>query len=82
MSRIDFLILAILEDNNARSRTSSMSLREIADTEAFGCKENTIFKSLKKSEKKGYVATGLKDGHANTYFITKLGAAYLQKEKE
>lgn len=82
MNRISFIVLAILKSNDAFSRTSAMSIKEIVDSEELGCKENTLFKKLKKFQQDGYVDLGLKEGHANTYFLTEQGAAYLEKEKE
>jgi Fe2+ or Zn2+ uptake regulation protein len=59
-----------------------MSIQEIADTEDFGYKPNTIYKTVKKFEKRGFVCAGLKEGRANTFFITSAGCAFLDSEME
>ncbi len=58
-----------------------MTVQEIASAEEFGLKENTIFKKIKDFERSGYVNCGLKEGRANTYFITKQGCECLEKER-
>lgn len=65
----------------ATSRLSSMTVREIASAEDFGLKENTIFKKIKDFEKSGYIGRGLKEGRADTYFITPEGCGCLEKER-
>ena len=57
MNRLGFIILSILSRNEATSRLSSMTVREIACAEEFGLKENTIFKKIKDFEKSGYIIT-------------------------
>lgn len=81
MNRLGFIILSILSRNEATSRLSSMTVREIACAEEFGLKENTIFKKIKDFEKSGYISRGLKEGRADTYFITPEGCECLNKER-
>lgn len=81
MDRLGFIILSILWKVGATNRLSSMTVKEIATSEDFGLKENTIFKKLKYFEKSGYIDRGLKEGHADTYFITSAGSEYLEKER-
>ncbi len=81
MNRLGFIILSILRKNEATDRLSGMTVYEIASAEAFGMKDNTIFKKLREFERSGYVSRGLKEGRANTYFITKLGCEGLEKER-
>jgi len=60
-----------------------MSVREITETEEdFGYKENTIFKKIKEFEKSGYIRRGLKEGRADTFYITAAGREFLEREKE
>ena len=73
MNRSGFIILSILRASEATSRLSSMTVREIVSSENFGLKENTIFKKIKDFEQSGYVSRGLKEGRADTYFITPKG---------
>lgn len=58
-----------------------MTVREIATAEEFGLKENTIFKKIKDFENSGYIGRGLKEGRADTFFITPEGCKYLEKER-
>lgn len=44
-------------------------------------KENTIFKKVQDFEQSGYIGRGLKEGRANTFFITEDGLSYLEKER-
>lgn len=81
LDRLDFVILSILKNNGAVNRLSSMTIREVACAEDFGWKENTIFKKIRDFETSGHVGRGLKEGRANTYYITPEGCGYLEKER-
>ena len=81
MNRLGFIILSVLRANGATSKLSSMSVREIAQTEDFDQKENTIFKKIKDFEQSGYVGRGLKEGRADTFYITPEGCECLEREK-
>lgn len=81
MNRLGFIILSILQKNGAINRPSGMTIREIVSSEDLGLKENTIFKKIKNFEQSGYVSRGLKDGRADTYFITPEGCQCLEKER-
>ncbi len=81
MNRLGFIILSILWNSGATSRLSSMTVREITSAEEFGLKENTIFKKIKNFEQSGYISRGLKEGRANSYYITPEGCKYLEKER-
>lgn len=81
MGRLDFIILLVLEKNQAMDRLSSMTIRDIACAEEFGLKENTIFRKMRNFEQKGYVGRGQKEGRASTYFITPEGRKCLEKER-
>lgn len=77
MSRLDFLILSILDENEANDKRSAMTIREIAEADDFGYKNNTIFKRMGIFEAMGYVLPGYKDGNAKTYYLTKAGKDFL-----
>lgn len=81
LNRLGFIVLSILKQNGAENRLSSMTLREIASAEDFGLKENTIFKKIKDFQASGYVGKGLKEGRADTFFITREGLEMLEKER-
>ena len=81
MNRLGFIILSILRQEGATNKLSSMTVREIASAEEFGIKENTIFKKIKDFEQSGYIGRGLKEGRADTFFITPEGCKCLEKER-
>lgn len=81
LSRLEFLVLSILETNEAISRFTGMTSYEIATADQLGYKENTIYKQLKLFEKNGFVQTGAKDGKSLTFYITDLGKCKLREEK-
>lgn len=81
MNRLGFIILSVLKRNKATDKLSSMTLREIVDTENFGAKDNTIFKKIKFFESSGYIGRGLKEGRADTFYITPEGCRILEKER-
>lgn len=81
MNRLGFLILSILRVNSATNKFSSMTVREITQAEEFDYKENTIFKKVKDFENSGYIKRGLKEGRADTFFITSEGCEFLEREK-
>ena len=58
-----------------------MTVKEIAASEDFGLKENTIFKKIKDFEQSGYISRGLKEGRADTFYITQAGCDCLDKER-
>lgn len=73
MTRLGFLILNVLNTNEAFNGASAMSAYEISDVLNFVYKPDSIYKHLSKFEKSGLVKAGFKDGKANTYFITEKG---------
>ena len=82
MNRLGFLVLSILKANGATNKLYSMSVREITDTEEdCGYKENIIFKKIKEFEQSGYICRGLKEGRADTFFITPEGCEFLERAK-
>lgn len=81
MNRLGFIVLSILSQNGATNKLSSMSVQEISDTEEFGYKPNTIFKKIKEFEDAGYIGRGLKEGRADTFFITDTGREFLEGAK-
>ena len=58
-----------------------MSLKEIMQTEDLDVRENTLFKKLRDYENQGFVKEGMKDGRANTFYITEAGKDFLEQNK-
>ncbi|MEY8518265.1 hypothetical protein AALC25_15455 [Lachnospiraceae bacterium 29-84] len=81
MDRSGFIILSVLERCQAVSRLSGMTVREVAQEEKIGMKCNTVFKKIKAFEMEGYVSRGMKEGRADTFFITQGGRACLEEER-
>ena len=50
-------------------------------TEDLDVRENTLFKKLRDYEIQGYVQKGMKDGRANTFYITDAGKDFLEQNK-
>ena len=82
MNRLGFLVLSVLLTNGADNRMAAMSLKEIMQTEDLDVKENTLFKKLRDYEIQEYVKKGIKDGRANTFYITDAGKEVLEQYKE
>jgi DNA-binding MarR family transcriptional regulator len=82
LNRLGFLIMSVLHVKKATSRLSAMTIREIAEAEELGYKGNTVFKKIKEMEGRGYIGRGLKEGHADTFYITNEGSKFLAMEKE
>lgn len=59
-----------------------MTLKEIVESEDSGYKSNTVSKKLKEFELSGYVCKGLKDGRADTFFITEKGCLALERIRD
>lgn len=81
LNRLGFIILSVLQTVEATNRLSSMIVKEIAASEDLGLKENTIFKKIKDFEKSGYIGRGMKEGRADTFFITPEGCECLERER-
>ena len=79
VNRLGFLVLSVLLANNADNR---MAVKEIMQTEDLDVRENTLFKKLRDYENQGYVKKGMKDGKANTFYITDDGKEFLEQNKK
>ncbi len=82
MNRLGFLILSVLWTNSADNRMAAMTIKEIMQTEDLEVKDNTLFKKLREFELQGYVDKGMKDGRADTFYITDAGQEFLEQNKK
>lgn len=82
MNRLGFLILSVLWTNGADNRMAAMTIKEIMQTEELEVKDNTLFKKLREFELQGYVDKGMKDGRADTFYITDAGQEFLEQNKK
>lgn len=81
LNRCDYVILGILKSKNAIDIMYGQSIYEIKESEKIS-KIGTIYKEVKKLQKFGYVAEGVKAGRAKTYYLTKGGINMLPVKKE
>lgn len=80
LNRCDYVILGILKSKNATDIMYGQSIYEIKESEKIS-KIGTIYKEVKKLQKFGYVAEGVKAGRAKTYYLTKEGINMLPSKK-
>lgn len=78
MDKLSYAILDVLLNNDCKTRLRSMTVKDLE--EQVNIKGITIYKKISKLQSFGYVADGIKDGRANTYYITQLGVDKLQEE--
>lgn len=72
--------MSVLSKSEAVDMKSAMTVKEIAEAEDLGYKDNTVYKKVTEFESMGYVATGYKDGKARTFYITNAGRSALELE--
>ena len=81
MNRTDILLLVALASNNADSPCYGLSITEIMDyiTEN-GCTKTrmTVYRRIKRLVSIGYVAKGVLDDHADTFYILDTGKDFLK----
>lgn len=82
MNRLGVLILSVLNREEAASGISAMSAYEVAEQMNDVYRADTIYKTMVKLNKAGYIKCGLKDGKANTYFITQSGQNALEDARK
>ncbi len=81
LDKSSFIILSILRGNGADSRLSGMTALEVSMEEDLGVALDTVYRKIRRFEQAGYVGKGMKDGKANTYYITQEGLGRLEKER-
>ena len=79
INRLDALIMAKLNKSKAVDEISAMTISEIND----GLGRRThLWRRISFLQENGYVASGLKNWNAATYYITDMGTRYLKNRKE
>jgi DNA-binding PadR family transcriptional regulator len=75
MSKKELLLLAILRNEGAIDRVKALTIDQCIseEDELLQTKYNTIYKIFVRMRKDGYVARGLSDENAHSYYITKKG---------
>lgn len=74
MTKIELMVLIMLRTKGACSPATAMSLAELNATEGLvDYKVNSIYKCICRLCIRCHVAHGLKDGRADTFYITSEG---------
>lgn len=74
MTKIELMVLIMLRTKGASSPATAMSLAELNATEGLiDYKVNSIYKCIRRLCISSYVEHGLKDGRADTYYVTNYG---------
>jgi hypothetical protein len=81
-SRLDYLILNLLDANSANTPIKGMTVDEMAEAADRISANITLYKRVKVLMNLNYVAKGVKDGKADTYFITGAGLQIKSKGEE
>ena len=78
MTKFSLVILSVLNDNNAKTPSSALSVNQILEfmEEKQRKSYSTAFRHLLNMADLGYVKRGLEDGLALTYFISKSGELF------
>lgn len=78
ISKKEYTILLLLKEQNATNATTSLSPRKVFDliNEQFSIV--TVQNILKALTERELISLGLKDGRANTYFISEKGIELLE----
>ena len=81
ITKIDILIMSILKKENAISKYSTMSREEIRmyNGDAQLCCKQTLNVRTVLLLELGYIAEGIKDRKASTFYITKKGIELLEE---
>lgn len=81
MSRLDYLILTLLKQNEATVPVEGMTLQELAEEEGIGVKPITLYKRIKPIMEYGFMSKGIAVGRANSYYVTEAGLAWIEENK-
>lgn len=84
INRTDVSIMQILESKSADNAAFGMTISEIMDDMQMIGKMSrmTIYRRLKRLTESGYVAKGVLENHADTFYLTDKGARALKGEFE
>lgn len=82
---IDAILMSLLANRSMYGYELAKTVREMSD-ETFELKEGTLYLSLKRLEKKGYVISNWNDGNSGGgrrkyYKPTECGISYIQDKK-
>ena len=83
LNRIDYMILESLYVGGCKDRFHGMTITEILDDNdgSLG-KRMTVWKKMQKLVSNGYLAKGILDDHADTYYLTEKSTKIIESLKE
>lgn len=83
LNKTDIWLMQVLESNEATNRITAMTIGEImAVMESAGNGKNrtTVYRRLRQLVELGYIAKGVPDDHAATFYIIEKGKHFLKGE--
>ena len=83
LNRVDYMILESLYVGGCKDRFHGMTITEILDDNdgSLG-KRMTVWKKMQKLVNNGYLAKGILDDHADTYYLTEKSIKIIESLKE
>ena len=83
LNHIDYMILESLYVGGCKDRFHGMTITEILDDNdgSLG-KRMTVWKKMQKLVNNGYLAKGILDDHADTYYLTEKSIKIIESLKE
>ena len=83
LNRVDYMILESLYSGKCKDRFHGMTITEISDDyEGSLGKRTTVWKKMQKLVSNGYLAKGILDDHADTYYLTEKSTKIIESLKE
>ena len=83
LNRVDYMILESLYVGGCKDRFHGMTITEILDDyEGSLGKRTTVWKKMQKLVNNGYLAKGILDDHADTYYLTEKSIKIIESLKE
>lgn len=82
LNRFEYLILATLNNSNCKNCFKGMTISEILEVSEGGLGARmTVYKKLRKLVDAGYIAKGILDNHADTFYLTEKGIKIVEEGK-
>lgn len=83
LNRVDYMILESLYSGKCKDRFHGMTITEISDDyDGSLGKRTTVWKKMQKLVSNGYLAKGILDDHADTYYLTEKSVKIIESLKE
>lgn len=82
LNRSDYLVLSTLHELDMKDQFHGMTIAELMEESqnALGTRM-TVYRIASKLVKMGYLATGVLDNHANTYYLLEKGRKLFKEDK-